>query len=85
MRKIIIICLAAFALTGCNGEPESRQQAGDFNVGKLFTVDGCTVYRFYDGGRKVYFTNCPGSAETTYQQGKSGTGYTYNTTSRGDR
>jgi hypothetical protein len=28
-------------------------------VGKLFTVDGCNVYRFSDSGYLRYFVTCP--------------------------
>ncbi|WP_217363422.1 DUF4884 domain-containing protein [Pantoea sp. CCBC3-3-1] len=67
MKKIIL--LAAVLLVGCDKEPESVQMAGsDFRVGKLFTVDGCTVYRFADGGRNVYFTNCPGQTNSSYSR-----------------
>lgn len=65
MKKLIL--LAAILLVGCEKDPESVQMVGsDFKVGKLFTVDGCTVYRFADGGRPVYFTNCPGQASSSY-------------------
>jgi len=31
-------------------------------VDYLFEHDGCKVYRFYDRGNYVYFTNCRGEA-----------------------
>ncbi len=62
------IAIIALLLAGCNKEPESVQQVGSsFEVGRLFTTDGCTVYRFSDGGRNVYFTNCTGSTSSSYQ------------------
>lgn len=69
MGKMAIITLAAaFVLVGCNKEPEEVTRVGsDFEVGRLFTTDGCTVYRFSDGGRNVYFTNCTGSTCYSYQ------------------
>ena len=33
-----------------------------YKVDYLFEHDGCKVYRFYDNGRHVYFTNCNGEA-----------------------
>jgi hypothetical protein len=33
-----------------------------YEVDYLFTHDGCKVYRFYDRGNYVYFTNCKGEA-----------------------
>lgn len=62
----IIIIVAALFLSGCLGEsdPVAPQSSADnYRVGKLFTVDGCTVYRFYDGDAH-YFTNCHGNTET---------------------
>lgn len=72
MIKISAIIIFSTLLSGCDKEAESTVKAGsDFNVDKLFTVDGCSVYRFYDGGRNVYFTNCPGQTQYTQSCGKS--------------
>lgn len=61
------ILLTALLLSGCYKDPESVTPAGrDFQVATLFTVDGCTVYRFADGGRAVYFSNCKGRTEYEY-------------------
>jgi hypothetical protein len=65
--KLIIALLAIAALTACGGKPEETRAVGvDFQVDKLFTVDGCTVYRFGDAGYMRYFTNCSGS--TSWQE-----------------
>jgi hypothetical protein len=59
MKRILIV---AALLAGCAKAPESTQQVNkEFNVDTLFTKDGCTVYRFADGGVHRYFTNCHGS------------------------
>lgn len=69
MRKLMI-AICALLLVSCNKDPESVQQVGSgFQVGKLFTTSGCTVYRFSDGGRFVYFTNCTGSTSSSYSTG----------------
>lgn len=63
MRSLKVLCIAAafLALGGCTKPAESSVTTGaGFQVGKLFTVDGCTVYRFSDSGYR-YFTNCSGS------------------------
>jgi uncharacterized lipoprotein NlpE involved in copper resistance len=63
MRSLKVLCIAAavLALAGCNKQAESATHAGvGFVVEKLFTTDGCTVYRFQDVGYR-YFTNCSGS------------------------
>lgn len=32
-----------------------------YEIDYLFELDGCKVYRFYDKGNYVYFTNCQGN------------------------
>lgn len=71
--KLAIIALAVLALTGCEKavmETIATGSDGDFKVSRLFTVDDCTAYRFYDNGRAVYYTNCKGSANSEYLEGK---------------
>lgn len=71
MKYIII---ASFLLLAACGkiESESTQKAGiDATVERLFTVDGCTVYRFIDSGNKRYFTNCKGSTQWSENCGKN--------------
>lgn len=40
-------------------------------VGLLFERNGCSVYRFYDAGRPVYFSDCRGSITSEYRSGKT--------------
>ncbi|SCU75552.1 conserved exported hypothetical protein [Cupriavidus necator] len=69
--KLIAALLIAAALSACSGKAEESRSAGvDFKVDKLFTVDGCTVYRFTDSGAYRYFTNCSGSASWREACGK---------------
>jgi len=73
MKTLAIIIL--LTLTGCSGKPEeSTTINGEYTVERLFTHDGCTVYRFRDPGSR-YFTNCQGSTSwsTTQNSGKSST------------
>lgn len=65
MKRLGWVALAAaLVLSGCQKQAETTTRAGvEFQVDKLFTIDGCTVYRFADGGYPRYFTNCSGSAE----------------------
>lgn len=52
-------------LTACQKDAESLARVGhDFKVEKLFTHEGCTVYRF-DDTRTVYYTNCQGSTQSS--------------------
>lgn len=69
MKYLFLILL----LVGCAKRPMAtgRTDNSEFDVGKLFTHDGCTLYRFYDNGRHHYFTNCSGRTMTTYSCGKN--------------
>ena len=62
MKKIILLFLSVILLlVSCNWNKGISVPTSDsinkIKVEKLFVVDGITVYRFYDGGRVVYFTN----------------------------
>lgn len=70
--RVALVALAAIALTACDDDrkPASehvKNDNPDYRVQRLFSVDGCDVYRF-DDGRRVYFTNCKGSAQTEYTE-----------------
>ncbi|MDU1889805.1 MAG: DUF4884 domain-containing protein [Dysgonomonas sp.] len=67
MRTLIFsVCVGIFlSLTSCFSErPVARQVPGNnetYKVDYLFEHEGCKVYRFYDRGSYVYFTNCNGN------------------------
>lgn len=66
----ILVVAGVAMLTGCEKAAEAEIVTGaenDFKVARLFTVDGCTAYRFYDNGRAIYYTNCKGS--TAWEHG----------------
>lgn len=70
--KHLFILMVVFLAACSKIEAESTQRVGnDAKVEKLFTVDNCTVYRFYDEGYKRYFTNCSGSTQWTEGCGKN--------------
>lgn len=65
MKKIILLFVSViFLLVSCNDNKginvPTSDSINEIKVEKLFVVDGITVYRFYDGGRVVYFTNNKG-------------------------
>jgi hypothetical protein len=71
MKKILILA-AILTLAGCSKPAETSTSVGrEFVVDKLFTHEGCTVYRFNDGGNNRYFTNCQGSTSWTESCGKN--------------
>ena len=52
-------CVAPRQLPLQTRESENNET---YDVDYLFEHDGCKVYRFYDRGNYVYFTNCTGEA-----------------------
>lgn len=71
MKKILCMALMTVLLTSCYKEPQSITKEGiDFEVEYLFEKDGIKVYRFYDGGRRHYFTS-RGETMSTQKSGNS--------------
>ena len=71
--KYFIIAVV-LVLTGCYEKIPAQEVSvvgGQYQVGKLFTVDGCSVYRFNDNGYNRYFTNCNGATQWSEPAGKS--------------
>lgn len=46
---------------GCYGDSKETVKDGDFEIELLFEKDGCKMYRFTDGGRTIYWSNCSGT------------------------
>ena len=66
MKKFIFLFAFVFSmfLTGCEKAGTPAQTDGakhDFDVQFLFEVEGVKVYRFFDAGEYIYFTNCNGT------------------------
>ena len=63
MKAILLLAIAFYA-SGCTiSEPLKRTESENnktYTVDYLFEHEGCKVYRFYDHGNYVYFTNCKG-------------------------
>lgn len=81
MKIIISIILTSFLLLSCKGEPQKTESKGDFELEFLFEKDGCNMYRFKDGSRYIYWTNCRGKTEHSYYQSTGKGGYTEHTQS----
>ena len=72
IKKIAILMVMIVSLSACGKQAEQTMAAGvEFKVDKLFTIEGCTVYRFSDVGAYRYFTNCSGSTSWDQQSGKT--------------
>lgn len=63
----------ALLLLGCVKEAQESVQNGNFTVEFLFEQNGCKMYRFKDGGRYIYWSDCQGKVQADYttQSGKS--------------
>ncbi|MFC0771409.1 DUF4884 domain-containing protein [Terrimonas alba] len=65
MNRILPVILL-FLASGCVTQTRIPLREGKsqnnktYNVDYLFEHEGCKVYRFYDRGNYVYFTNCRG-------------------------
>lgn len=64
---VVVILLSAFFI-GCDekGRAIDQVQNGDFNLEFLFEKNGCKMYRFLDGGRYVYWSDCQGKVQSDY-------------------
>lgn len=58
------LLLASCAKEGTSVPVEDSVPGQDYHVRKLFTTDGCTVYRFFDTGDYHYMTNCTSTITT---------------------
>lgn len=72
MKKIILFISVIFLLVSCNENKginvPTSDSINEIKVEKLFVVDGITVYRFYDGGKVVYFTNKKGEVKACHDE-----------------
>jgi hypothetical protein len=72
VTKKVSILLAVLAIAGCvkQEEGEAVTTNSNFKLERLFTHDGCTVYRFYDA-RYRYYSDCRGAAAWSESCGKN--------------
>lgn len=73
MKKIILLFVSViFLLVSCNENKRinipTLDSINEIKVEKLFVLDGITVYRFYDCGRVVYFTNKKGEVKALHDE-----------------
>ena len=75
MKSIFYVMITALVVAGCNKVPEYSSPAGrEFVVDTLFTHEGCTMYRFSDGGNSRYFAKCDGDSVTAQTEWGEGCG-----------
>ena len=72
MHSATFIGLLIVAGCGDSSPVETRRTDNiRYDVERLFTVDGCSVYRFRDAGSNRYFSSCSGSTTWTERHGKT--------------
>lgn len=66
---VSVIVLLLFGLSSCVRGPQQVYSTTNRNytLALLFEHEGCKVYRFKDGDRFVYWTDCRGKLETAYR------------------
>jgi hypothetical protein len=67
MIKKLLIAFSILLLTGCGADFIERKDTGNVEIegGMIAVIDGCSVYRFKDGGERVYFVRCSDRTVTT--------------------
>lgn len=68
MKKLIILGILFIALS-CQNDSKETVTDGDFKIEFLFEKDGCKMYRFKDGMRYIYWSNCEGKVNYDYTTG----------------
>lgn len=72
MKKIILFLSVILIFVSCTENKginvPTSDSINEIKVEKMFVVDGITVYRFYDGGRVVYFTNKKGVTKAFHEE-----------------
>lgn len=65
MKPFLLLLIPAMAASCATQIPLKEGKSENnktYDVDYLFEHGGCKVYRFYDRGHYVYFTNCRGEA-----------------------
>lgn len=71
--RISILIAATLLLAGCANDAVSTAATDNHQVpvDKLFTHEGCTIYRFDDAGHYHYWADCRGSISSTQTCGRN--------------
>ena len=70
MKVFIILILI---LISCTGKSKESTKEGEFELDFLFEKNGCKIYRFYDVGRYIYWSNCAGNMQYNFMQNQFST------------
>lgn len=76
MKKLCVI-LIAILLSSCVRDAQEVVANGNFEVEYLFEQNGCKMYRFKDGGRYIYWSDCQGKTTSDYSTSNGKTSTTH--------
>lgn len=68
--SFLVACATLLASCAKPGESEAYSSNAEFKIVKLFEHEGVKVYRFYDNGRYIYYTNAAGATRWSETNGK---------------
>ena len=71
MSKLILIGLILAGCTKKGISVEVDESIDQYEVQKLFEVESCRIYRFWDSGRSHYFSTCVGEISKWENCGKN--------------
>jgi len=81
LKKInvgVVLVILAIAILSCNkGDAKESTQIGDFKLELLFEQNGCKMYRFEDGRRYIYWSDCQGRVQSDYTTSNGKTSSTH--------
>ena len=68
MKKVFLLLAISIVFFSCAKKEQATENTSNSNINVefLFEKEGCKVYRFYDNGHAVYFTDCKGRTEYNY-------------------
>lgn len=73
--RLAVLVAATLLLAGCtnDNDPVSRSSTDNSQIpiDKMFTHEGCTIYRFDDAGHYHYWADCRGSVSSTQTCGRN--------------
>lgn len=71
--RSVLVCFSIVLLTGCIEDPVATDATDNaaMTVDRLFTHDGCSVYRFWDAGHLHYYTDCSGGTDAGHSETQS--------------
>lgn len=80
IMKLLSLMLVLIIMASCESRIPAKENIknGEYTIEFLFEHDGCKMYRFDDGVRYVYWSDCRGKVNADYEK-RTSTGKTTTT------